>query len=149
MAQSVLVAAHSYTLVSPDGKQKTVVKRGQSIDNLDENDQQYLRSKSITPPVVDDSHPVIGRVPLFHPMVDDDVKGEATVEKLQVAPTPANPYAHQASVQREQVTVSVASAAPAAPAAEAPAAPEAPTAEAPAAPEVPPVPQAPSRRPAE
>jgi hypothetical protein len=146
MAQSVLVAAHSYTLVSPDGKQKTVVKRGQSIDNLDENDQQYLRSKSITPPVVDDSHPVIGRVPLFHPMVDDDVKGEATVEKLQVAPTPANPYAHQAPVQREQVTVSVASAAPAV---EAPAAPPAPTAEAPAAPEVPPVPQAPRSRPAE
>lgn len=144
-----LVAAHSYTLVSPDGKQKTVVKRGQSIDHLDENDQAYLRSKTITPPVVDDSHPLIGRVPLFHPLLDSDVQGAATVEKLQVAPSTEHPYAHQAA-QREAVTVSVAPAAPAVtPAVEAPAAPAAPTSEAPAAPAVPQVPQAPGRRPSE
>lgn len=146
MAQHVLAAAHSYTLINPNGKEKTVVKRGQSIDNLAEADKNYLASKAITPPVLDDSHPSVGRMPLFHPVVDSDVRGEAVVEQLAVTPTPSHPYAGQAPAQRETVTVSVA---PAAPAAEAPAAPEAPavpTTEAPAVPPVPEVPAAPVAR---
>lgn len=144
MAQHVLAAAHSYTLINPNGKEKTVVKRGHSIDNLPEADRQYLASKSITPPVLDDSHPSIGRMPLFHPVVDGDVRGEAIVEQLAVAPTPSHPYANQAPTQRETVTVSVAPAAPAAPVAEEPAAP---AVEVPPAPAVP-GPPAPPTRPA-
>lgn len=138
---NVLVAAHSYTLIAPNGRQKTVVKRGHSIDNLDEADQRYLATKSVTPPTVDDSHAPIGRMPMFHPRVDADVRGQATVEQVAVAPTPNSPYATD-PVVREQVTVSVG----AAPVAEAPvAAPAAPVAEAPVAPPaVPPAPPAPA-----
>ena len=137
MAQHVLAAAHSYTLVAPDGKSKTVVRRGHSIDNLPDADKQYLASKSITPPVVDDSHPSVGRMPLFHPVVDSDVRGEAVVEQLIVAPTTNQPYAGQGPAQVEAVKVSVEPVAPAAPAAPA-------QAEAPAAPAAPPVPEAPA-----
>lgn len=82
MADNVLQRAHSYTLIKPGSSHKVVVRRGQTIDNLDTADQQYLSRKTISPPIADDSHAPVGRIPLFGPLVDADVKGQAAVESV-------------------------------------------------------------------
>jgi hypothetical protein len=114
---NVLRGCHSYALIKPNGREKIVVKRGQSIDNLSEEDRNYLASKTITPPMQDDSHPAIGRLPIFMPAVDADVKGEASVEAIATPAAPTQPYAGQAQGQAEVVTVQVQAAPAAAPAA--------------------------------
>lgn len=85
MAQNVLQRAYSYTLIKPDSNKKVVVRRGQSIDHLDVSDQQYLSAKTIAPPSPDDSHVTVGRVPLFGPVVDAEVKGQASIEPVSNA----------------------------------------------------------------
>lgn len=106
MARNVLRGAHSYTLIKPNN-QKVVVRRGQTIDNLDEADQQYLATKSITPPAVDDSHPPLGAMPVFVPVVDADVKGEASVEDITPARAPSQPYAGAAEEEDISIRVDV------------------------------------------
>lgn len=105
MAENVLQRAHSYTLIKPGSSRKVIVRRGQTIDNLDVADQQYLSRKTISPPSTDDSHAPVGRVPLFGPLVDADVRGEAAVEP--VVDTVAESMQSAASATSEPVTVRV------------------------------------------
>ena len=116
-AEQVLRGCHSYTLVKPSGQEKITVRRGQSIENLEEADKNYLSTKTITPPSVDDSHPAVGRFPLFQQVLPEDIKGEASIESIAPQATPAQPYAGAGPTQAETVTVQVQ----AAPAAAAPA----------------------------
>ena len=110
MADNVLRGAHSYTLVKAGGSEKIVVRRGESINKLDTADQGYLATKSITPPAVDDSHPALGRIPLFQQALPADVKGEASIEQISTPAAPDQPYAGAAPVQTETVTVQVQAA---------------------------------------
>ena len=110
MAQHVLRGCHSYALIKPSGREKIVIKRGQTIENLSDEDRNYLATKTVTPPMMDDSHPAMGRLPVFTPVLDADVKGEASIEEISVPAAPSQPYAGQAQVETEVVTVQVTAA---------------------------------------
>lgn len=110
MARNVLRGANSYTLIKPNTNERIVIRRGQAIDNLDEADQAYLGTKTITPPVVDDSHPPMGAMPIFSPALDEDVKGEAAVEQIATPQATEQPYATGGPAEKVTVSVEAATA---------------------------------------